>query len=458
MLNNKGIASSTILVCLPLLILLGAIVWLLTIRLEGTVPVVRFAAEPSAIGVSQKLNFTLSDPKSGLKSLKVTLRQGQKETLLLETDYPEKDLLGRGKVTSVPVEIAISPKSLGLADGDAVLTISARDRSWRHWWHGNPVLFEKTLPVDTRPPQMEVLSLAHNVNQGGTGFIVYRLSERCPNSGVMVGDNFFPGYAGYAADPLVHLCFFALKPEQGVGTNLALQADDVVGNHSTIGFMHHIRAKAFKKDSIPITDSFLNSKLPEFDLTGPVAAGSLLDQFLKVNREVRADNFKTITGFTAKTDPVLRWKGAFMQLPNGANRASFAQDRTYMYNGAAVDQQTHLGLDFASLAHSPIPAANAGKVVCAERIGIYGNTVILDHGFGVFSLYGHMSDMSVTVGQEVQKGDTLGHTGTTGWAAGDHLHFSMLVHDIFVDPVEWFDASWIANNVTSKLPSGAKAH
>ncbi len=105
--------------------------------------------------------------------------------------------------------------------------------------------------------------------------------------------------------------------------------------------------------------------------------------------------------------------------------ARFGDRRTYMYQNKDVDQQIHLGEDLASLMNSPVPAANNGIVVLAEPVGIYGNTVIIDHGLGVFSGYSHLSQIDVKVGDKVEKGAVVGKTGTTGLAGGDHLHFDV---------------------------------
>jgi murein DD-endopeptidase MepM/ murein hydrolase activator NlpD len=86
-------------------------------------------------------------------------------------------------------------------------------------------------------------------------------------------------------------------------------------------------------------------------------------------------------------------------------------------------------------------------------LGIYGQTVILDHGFGVFSMYSHLSRVAVRTGERVAKEGILGNTGSTGLAGGDHLHFSILIHTTFVDPIEWWDPHWIQDNVTLKLDS-----
>ena len=146
-------------------------------------------------------------------------------------------------------------------------------------------------------------------------------------------------------------------------------------------------------------------------------------------------------------------------MPGSANEAGVADNRVYHYNGEIIDRQVHLGLDLASVEHAPIPAANNGIVVFNGVLGIYGRTILIDHGFGLFSMYAHLNRSDIGEGQRVSKGDIIGNTGSTGLAGGDHLHFSILVHKTFVNPIEWWDAAWIKNNVLSKIeavPSAPK--
>jgi murein DD-endopeptidase MepM/ murein hydrolase activator NlpD len=130
--------------------------------------------------------------------------------------------------------------------------------------------------------------------------------------------------------------------------------------------------------------------------------------------------------------------------------SAFADQRTYVYQGKDVDAQTHLGFDLAVVAHTPVPAANRGVVLLARYFGIYGNTVVVDHGLGLATLYSHLSSIEVKEGQAVEKGAILGHTGATGLAGGDHLHFTTLVRGLPVNPVEWWDGGWIRDKVASK--------
>ena len=137
----------------------------------------------------------------------------------------------------------------------------------------------------------------------------------------------------------------------------------------------------------------------------------------------------------------------------GSPRAGFADHRTYDYKGKPIDEQVHLGVDIASTERADVRAAEAAKVVFTGYNGIYGEMVVLDHGQGVFSLYSHLSQINVTVDSMVDQNTVLGLTGTTGMAGGDHLHFSMLINGIFVNPVEWWDPHWIEVTITEPLAS-----
>ena len=138
-------------------------------------------------------------------------------------------------------------------------------------------------------------------------------------------------------------------------------------------------------------------------------------------------------------------------MKKAATMATFGEERTYYYKGKVADKSVHLGVDLASLAASPVQAANTGRVIFAQDLGIYGQTVVLEHGQGLYTMYGHLSGIDVTVDQLITKGDIIGTTGQTGLTTGDHLHFGFMVHGVFVNPVEWWDPHWIRDNIYRKL-------
>ena len=121
------------------------------------------------------------------------------------------------------------------------------------------------------------------------------------------------------------------------------------------------------------------------------------------------------------------------------------------YQGKQVGESYHLGFDLASVRNAEVPAANNGRVVFTGELGIYGNLVVIDHGLGLMSLYSHLSEIHVKVGDVVQKGAIIAKTGSTGLAFGDHLHFGILVGGVEVTPLEWLDPKWIKDNITGRL-------
>ena len=445
-----------VLICLMVVV---PVAWILMQRLEGEKPSIVLEPPSPFIGKTHTLSVNVSDVKSGVREIWVGLVKDGKEVLLFEKELPSEGFIGGGKTRKASFKIDIEPKKMGITDGKAILRMVARDYSWRKWLHGNAAYIEKEVTIDTKPPGVDVLSRIHNVSQGGTGLVIYKLSEPCLESGVSVGENFFPGHSGYYKDKNFFVAFFALDYTQGAGTELLVKATDLSGNSSRTGFPYYIKRRVFKNVFLDISDRFLNWKMPEFDVdVPPDSKNPLVDKFLKVNREFRKYNNLKVKEVGEKTDSEMYWSGSFSRLPNSARKANFADHRRYRYQGNIIDEQVHLGVDLASSAHSPVPASNGGKVAFAENLGIYGKTVMIDHGFGLFSTYSHLSALDVKQGQMVTKGEIIGRTGSTGMAGGDHLHFGILVHNTFVNPVEWWDSAWIKNNISNKIETVASLY
>jgi hypothetical protein len=420
--------------------------------MEGEPPALRWEEPIRSIGASYTLRGVALDQKSGLRRLWVAILQHGREVVLLDQRFP-RVFFREKAILEQPVEVEINVRSLGLEDGEALLRTALWDQSYRRWGSGNRTYAEQKIIIDTQAPDLEMLTRQHNLNQGGAGLAIYRTSEPVAASGVQVADQFYPGSTGYFTDPLIFVAFFAIPYDKGPDTQLYVMAVDGAGNTSRTGFVHYINGKVFGPDTVDVSDAFLKEKMPEFEeaLGREGSSASLLEKFLQVNRDMRQANHKTLEEVCKKSEAKLHWNGPFLRLQGSARRAAFGEERTYQYGGHDVDHQVHLGIDLASTAHSPVPAANSGQVAFAENMGIYGKTIIIDHGFSLFSMYGHLSRIQVATGQVVAKGDIIGLTGSTGLAGGDHLHFSILIHQTFVNPVEWWDPMWIKHNVTDKL-------
>ncbi len=434
------------------LIIMAPLIWFLLVRFEGQKPEGVFEPASPFIGKSHEFSISLSDARSGLRKFWVAMVKDGREVVLVDTDFPSAGFFSGGEFKSQTLNIPFEPAKYEFTDGKVMLRLALWDYSWRGWWKGNQVYFEKSLTIDRQPPDIEVLSTAHNLAQGGSGLVIYRISEDCRQTGVQVGNNFFPAHAGYFKDSRIRMAFIGLGYQQGPQTRISIQASDDAGNSAEAGLRHYIRKKVFKNDNIRISDRFLNWKVPELEAAANLPpGGSLVDKFIKINRDLRQVNYEQITKLAQTTATTQLWQGTFLRMPGSANQAGFADHRVYQYNGEIIDRQVHLGIDLASVTHAPVPAANSGVVIYSGFLGIYGKTVLIDHGFGLFSMYAHLNASNVRKGQQVSKGDTIGRTGSTGLAGGDHLHFSLLVHNTFVNPIEWWDAAWIQNNILSKI-------
>ena len=404
-------------------------------KFESGKPWVRLSGDTAALG--PELVFQAGDAKSGLDTLRVEAVQAGKSAELWSGSLPPS-------TRETEQNISLRPLPAGLSDGEVMIRITAEDRSWNG---GNITVFEKKMIVDTKPPRLTVLGGPHYVNQGGAGCVAFTSDEPPASSGLRVGDSEF---AGFPVESGRLVTFFALGSGMPPDVSFQAFAADAVGNRASVAFRPNVKKKAFKKDRIEITDKFLADILPYFKERDASLTGSDLEIYLTLNRDQRAKDAERIRAICRDTAPKMLWSGAFFRLPNSKPMAGFGDERTYSYRGKEIDKQTHLGVDLASLAQSQVPAANAGRVAFAGSLGIYGEAVILDHGLGLFSLYGHLSRIDVQAGQDVARGAVIGLTGSTGMAGGDHLHFAVIVQGVFVNPVEWWDEHWIRDNIVLK--------
>ena len=436
----------------PLIIILGLLAWLLSIIFEGQKPLIHVKPLPEFLSASQEFTLSVSDAKRGLKHLVVSVNQGGRETTVFEEKFPFKGLFNREGVHRFETEFSMNPSKLNLAQGRVDLKIRAWDYSRRSGGDGNLSLVSHKMVVDSVPPSIRAVSRLHYINIGGAGLIVYQASSDTVKSGLYFNDLFFPGFpAGVESKENFHVCYFAVPCDAKANPDVYLWAEDRAGNLSRGSFHYKIRTKRFLTEKINITDRFLKRVLPYFSFYPLDPGADDITKFLKINGDLRQENNLTFNSLRTKTSPEQIWKGNWVRLRNAANMAGFGDRRSYYHKGEKIDQQVHMGVDLASLANAEVQAANNGRVIFAEHMGIYGLTVVLDHGQGLASLYSHLSKIDVEPDQEITKGQVIGLTGQTGLAGGDHLHFGIMVNGIFVNPIEWWDSHWIQDNITHKL-------
>lgn len=350
--------------------------------------------------------------------------------------------------------VAVGRKGIpDLKEGRATLHIVATSDSWGQFFRGGQTELWLDLPVRFVPPQVEVLTSQHYVNQGGCDMVLFKVSPGTVESGVQAGNYFFPSWPVKESSPEIRFCLFAFPYNLDSAAPLRIVARDDAGNETVANFTYKVFPKNFRTDTINLTEAFMGRVVPAILSQTPEAQdqGNLLKNFLLVNGWLRQRDGEELVAISHHTSPHLLWTEPFVQLADAKVEAAFADRRAYVYNGQVVDHQDHLGFDLAVVQRTPVKAANDGTVVHAGYLGIYGNTIVLDHGCGLQSFYGHLSSIEVKIGDPVKRGQVIGHSGQTGLAGGDHLHFTVLLDGIPVNPVEWWDPHWIHDRIEAKL-------
>ena len=429
-------------------------------RMAG--PAIQINKPEKVVGMSAPLEVDVQAPGAHLEDLRIVLEQNGKQVPLFTLADQKGAQLRQNGPDRLVVSREIGKQAVPeLQSGNASIVVTAS----RKVVYGIRTV-ESTARHDFRVrlerPRVSIVSTHHYVNLGGAEMVVYRATPEDVTSGVLVGDLEYPGYPASGAaiegvkitDPALRVAFFALLHDQDLKTPIRLFARDEAGNTARADFESRVFPKPFKRSKIDVTDPLLDRVVPAIleGTTEVKPEGDNLAKFLVINSELRRKNNEKIASFAAQSKPELLWRGVvFHPFGNTAVESAFADHRTYIYKGKEVDQQVHLGFDLASFTGTPIVSANRGIVVFADELGIYGNCVIIDHGMGVQSLYGHLSTIDVKAGQTVEKEQQIGRSGMTGMAGGDHLHFTMLVNGRMVNPVEWWDAHWIEDRILRKL-------
>jgi len=408
-----------------------------------TVPGVRasLAAPPRFIGHASNFTVALQAARGNVVRADVRIVQGTKSVTVAKT---ETALGPRGELP-----VTFEAAALGLREGPATIEVWGRDDFWRPVRGADRAIASVPVTVDLTPPKLDVLAATRYVSPGGVQLVAFRVTD-AERTDVTVGSRTFPSFPYGPADKGARIALVALPADYTASTPIAVTARDEAGNVATRGAASELKPRGFPRDTIKISEAFLQAKVPELLPQRPPSQ-SLLDAFLIINREQRRQAEATKREIGAKTADTPLWEGPFLQPRNTKVFSNFAETRTYVYDGREIDTQVHYGYDLASTRHSPVPAANAGVVAFAAPLTIYGNTVIVDHGLGLQTLYAHLSSIDVKVGDKVTRGQELGRTGATGLAIGDHLHFEVLVAGVSVTPLEWWDAKWIRDRVNRPL-------
>jgi murein DD-endopeptidase MepM/ murein hydrolase activator NlpD len=424
----------------------------------GPMPTIEISAELPAIGRRTPVKIVAREPVRGLSRIRTEFVQGDRVEILDERVFTPRAAWNLWSFAEEASELRIEVGTetiAGLKDGPASIRVTA-DAAPAWLRTAPPALETLKLDVKLRPPTLEVLSKQTYVSQGGAEAVVYRVGADAVRHGVRAGDWFFPGSPLPGSARGERFALFGVPYDLEDVERIRLFAIDAVGNSVEVAFVDRFTPRPFKTETIELSDAFMARVVPPILASAPELGdrGGLLENYLAINGELRRKNAATLVEYAKASRPAFLWREVFLQFPNAKVMSGFADRRSYVLDGKEVDRQDHLGFDLASTQQAELIAVNDGIVQMARYFGIYGNAVLIDHGFGLASLYGHLSEISVTEGAEVKRGQIIGRSGKTGLAGGDHLHFTMLLQGLAVDPREWWDANWIEDRLDLKLGAG----
>jgi len=407
---------------------------------------VSFAQQPKAIGAATPITVHVTNPHGTRHVIAAIEQNGATQTLMETANAANRLTFWRAHMAPQDFHfIAGKKQAPNLKEGQARLVVQVQSNDLA----GSTDTISADVEVILKPASVTADGFQHYINQGGSEMVIFTPSGSWNEAGVRLGDNTFRSFP-LPGSSNQRFALFVFPWDLPTNAVPKVYVRNAAGTESTAQFWFKIFPKKFRIRDLAIDDKFLDKVVNQIE---PNGSGDLLTRFLKINGDMRRENNKTLADLRLKTQESFPWKQSFLQLANSQVESEFADVRTYVYQGKKVDRQVHLGFDLAVFAHTPVVAANDGKVVWAAPLGIYGNCIVVDHGYGLQSIYGHLSELGVKEGDMVTRGQTMGKSGSTGLAAGDHLHFSMQIDGVQVNPVEWWDEHWIKDHIQNRMKS-----
>lgn len=307
------------------------------------------------------------------------------------------------------------------------------------------------ISIDFQPPSIKSVRTDSYVYLGGIGYVIYKTSKDTFLSYVDTGlnTNFYPiTIEGDSVDS--NLVFFTCGNSPCKNGKIKIVAEDLSGNSvSILRRMKTLKNKNWKTSNIVIDLSFLLNKYNEiFDSNLTTVS---IDNFLELNMILREKNNIEISSNTSAISRNLITSGNFYQMRNSKVFSDFSEKRDYYFKDEDKPLMTtyHWGYDLSSIKNAKIYSSSEGLVsyVNNDGLGIYGKTIIINHGLGFYSLYSHLSEILVSVGDKVKTDTIIGRTGESGLAFGDHLHFGTYLQGVPFNSSEVWDKKYFFQKV-----------
>ncbi len=434
--------------------------------LERVAPEIELSKVPPGFGDSPvEIHVKVRDTNSGIKRIVVRGQQSGEFKQIEDRQYP------RG-TKEVEMDVSIDGRDLGFEEGRGKLAVAAFDQSM--WENSSYKSFE--VLFDYQYPEVEVLTTNHSASLGGSELVVYRLSgEDDAYSYVSVGALSAAGFPAKALDPDfesrpdVYFAFFPIPLGYSAGRDeISLVARDLSGNVTRVplsckawNFSPAAQPIEFRKDFLDgrvrqLYREFVSSR-DKLDLAEELSGSAVesdkqrIAQFKSVNETYRREISDSLAVLFSRPKGIRYWDGTFIGMRLPRESFSFGDVLLYRYGAKSLGQSVLEGLWFSGKEGEPVVALNGGKVVYSDNLGLYGKSVIVDHGFGLSTVYAHLSALECSEGDQVDKGQNIGRVGSTGFTDRSRLLYEVRLHGVPVRPHEWWDRNWIQEHLEGRL-------
>jgi Peptidase family M23 len=406
---------------------------------RSATPIIDLSSSVTSLGMTTPITVRIRDPH-GVRSVVAFVEQNGARYKVFETEQASNLTDHTANFTA---GLKTTPQ---LQEGKAKLILEATSNDLLR----KTARLEREVTVVTQPPRLSGDSDQHYLYLGMADLARFNVSGSWTEAGVRVGDQRFRAWPMPGGKPGL-FSLFAFAWNIPPNTVPLVYASNGAGNDVTSPIVFQFPKKEQPKYTVhdlQVSDAFMQKVVGELD---PNGSGDEVARFVKINNEMRRDNNKVLSDLRSKTADRFLWSQPFLRQSHSQAEASFAEVRNYMYQGKKIDQQVHLGYDLAVTQHIGVQSSNDGKVVYAAPLGIYGNCIVVDHGYGLQTIYGHLSKIDVHEGDVVKRGQIMGQSGQTGMAGGDHIHFAMQLDGVQIDPKEWWDSHWIKDHIAKQV-------
>ena len=421
------------------LLLLAIVVPVAVLFVRSATPVVDLPTPPSVLGQATPVSVHVQDAH-GVRRVAAFVEQ-------IGARYQVWEMLQPSTAADSTFRFEAGVKATPqLKDGKARLIVEATSNDFRR----KTTHIERDVTVITQMPTLSADSEQHYLYLGMADLATLSVTGSFTEAGVRVGDQRFRAWPMPGGKPGL-FSLFAFAWNMPAGTVPEVFAGNGPGSEVSSPLVVQFPKKEQPKYTVhdlQVSDGFMQKVVNELD---PNGADDPVARFVKINTDMRKANNKTLSDLRFKTADHFLFSRPFARQAHSQAEATFADLRNYIYHGKKIDQQVHLGYDLAVTQHVGVEASNDGRIVWAAPLGIYGNCVVVDHGYGLQTIYGHMSHIDVHEGDMVKRGQVMGQSGMTGMAGGDHIHFAMQLDGVQIDPKEWWDSHWIQDHVAKRV-------